>query len=238
MKPAWVTSLCTLVTGVATMGVTYGFTQLAAVKAAYPAGDFTLQLSAFQRATSMDQLTALFGNPPDAGKLAAMTAGNSLDLYAYIPVYTIFLIWAALMLGQDANGKGRALQWFPIIAILVGCAGDILETASQLAISMDWNNAAAALPRVAVGCWTKFFGIAVHAIGCSALCFTGDRKRWILGVLGVLPLIGTTAEYLHLVPIGAALTPTFGIFWVALIVVAVADLLRATRKSQVVSAAA
>jgi hypothetical protein len=229
MKP-WVKPLCALVTGVATLAITYGFTQLPEVKAAYPAGNFTLALSTFQRATSMDQLTALFGNPPDAVKLAAMTAGNSLDLYAYIPVYTIFLIWTALMLSQDASGKGRALQWFAIIAILIGCAGDVLETSSQLAISTDWNHAAAALPRVASGCWIKFFGIAVHALGCTALCLTGERKRWILGVLGVLPLIATAAEYLHLTPIGAALTPAFALFWVAVLVVALADLFRVTRQ--------
>lgn len=237
MKP-WVKPLCALATGIATLAITFSFTQLPEVKAAYPAGDFTLALSTFQRVTSLDQLTALFGNPPDGVKLAAMTAGNSLDLYAYIPVYTIFLIWAALMLGQDAGAKGRVLQWFAIVAILIGCAGDVLETSSQLAISTDWSNAAVALPRVAPGCWIKFFGIAAHALGCAALCLAGERKRWILGVLGVAPIIATTAEYLHLTPIGAALTPAFAVFWIAVLVVAVADLLRVSRQPRAVGAGA
>ena len=177
MKP-WVGPLCALVTGVATLAILVGFSQLAEVKSAYPNGDFSVALSAFQRATSVQELTPLFGNPPDAGKLAAMTAGNTLDLYGFIPVYTIFLLWGAIMLGQ-----GRALMWFPIIAVLIGCAGDIYETSSQLAISTDWSQAAALQPHVAMGCWIKFFGLAFHALGCSALCFTGDRKRWILAYL-------------------------------------------------------
>jgi hypothetical protein len=229
MKPAWAAPLCALATGVATLVITVSFTQLAEVKAAYPHGDFSLALGAFQRATSMDQLAALFGAPPDAGKLAAMTAGNTLDLYGYIPVYTIFMLWAAIMLGQNEQGRGRALMWFPILAALVACAGDIVETTSQLAISTDWTHAASALPRVAPGCWTKFFGLAVHALGCSALCFTGARKRWILGVIGLAPIVATVAEFTHHAAMSSAMTPALGVFWIALLVVAAVELYRAAR---------
>jgi hypothetical protein len=175
----------------------------------------------------------LFGNPPDGGKLAAMTAGNSLDLYGFIPVYTIFLLWGAIMVG-----RGRALVWFPIVAVLVGCAGDIYETSSQLAISTDWSKAGALQPHVAMGCWIKFFGLAVHALGVSALCFTGERKRWILGVLGLTPIIGTTLDYFELVHIPALMTVTFALFWVALIVVAAIEVFHTTRKPAAISAAA
>ena len=232
MKP-WVSPLCALVTGIATLAILVGFSQLAEVKAAYPNGDFSAALSAFQRATSVDQLIALFGNPPDSGKLAAMTAGNSLDLYGFIPVYTIFLLWGAIMVG-----RGRALVWFPIVAVLIGCAGDIYETSSQLAISTDWSKAGALQPHVAMGCWIKFFGLAVHALGVSALCFTGERKRWILGVLGLTPIIGTTLDYFELVHIPALMTVTFALFWVALIVVAAIEVFHTTRKPAAISAAA
>ncbi|MFT3729092.1 MAG: hypothetical protein QM759_14820 [Terricaulis sp.] len=235
MKPSWIAPLCTLATGVATLGILVGFSQLAEVKAAYPAGDFTDALGAFQRATSMDQLTTLFGDPPDAGKLAAMTAGNTLDLHAFIPVYTIFLIWGALMLGQNADGKGRALQWFPLIAVLIGCAGDIVETSAQIAVSSDYAHAAAALPRVAPGCWTKFFGLAVHALGCSALCLTGVCKRWILGVLGLLPIVGTAGNYFHALQ-ASAMSATFAVFWVGLLVAAAVELFRVTRMAPATSA--
>lgn len=230
---AWVAPLCALVTGIATLAILVGFSQLPEVEAAYPNGDFATALSAFQRATSIDQLTALFGNPPDGGKLAAMTAGNTLDLYGFIPVYTIFLLWGAILLGQ-----GRALMWFPIVAVLIGCAGDIYETSSQLAISTDWSKAASTQPHVAIGCWIKFFGLAVHGLGCSALCFTIERKRWILGVLGLTPIVGTAVEFFHLAEIPTLMTATFSLFWVGLIVVAAIELFRTTRTVQAASAAA
>lgn len=230
---SWVAPLCTLVTGIATLAILVGFSQLPEVKAAYPAGDFSAALSAFQRAASVQELYPLFGNPPDPGKLAAMTAGNTLDLYGFIPVYTIFLLWGAIMLGQ-----GRAPMWFPIIAVLIGCAGDIYETSSQVAISTDWSKAAALQPHVAMGCWIKFFGLAVHALGCSALCFTGAHKRWVLGVLGVTPIIGTAGDYFHLLHIPTLMTMTFALFWIALIVAAAAELFATTRKPQAASAVA
>src|SRR5262249_28676731 len=102
----------------------------------------------------------------------------------------------------------------------------------------DWSHAAAVLPRVAPACWTKFFGLAVHALGCSALCFTGPNKRWILGVLGLTPIIATKAEFFHLVHIPTLMTLTFGVFWVALLVVAALELFRAMRKPQAASAPA
>jgi hypothetical protein len=207
-----------------------GFAQLPEVKAAYPHNDFSIALGAFQRATSMQELYGLFGNPPDTAKLAAMTAGNTLDLYGFIPVYTLFMLLSAVLLGG-----GRALMWFPIIAAAVACAGDLLETISQIAVSTDWSHAAATLPRVAPGCWTKFFGLAVHALGCSALCFTGARKRWILGVLGLTPIVAATADYLHLVHTSALMTLTFGVFWVALLVVAVIELFRSAQALSVSS---
>jgi hypothetical protein len=230
MKP-WVKPLCALATGIATLAITVGFTLLPEVKAAYPHGDFTEALSAFQRATSMDQLASLFGVPPDAGKLAAMTAGNRLDLYGFIPVYSIFLIWGAWMLGQ-----GRSLVWLPIIALLIGTAGDVVETSAQLAVTTDWANAATALPRVAFGCWIKFFGLAAHALGCGVLCLTGGKKRWILGVLAVLPIIGTTGAYFAALQ-ASVMSASFAVFWIALLVTAAIELARTRRAPQAPSAA-
>jgi hypothetical protein len=224
MTHKWGAPLVATATGIATFAILIAFGLLPEVKAAYPHGDFSAALGAFQRANTMDELYRLFGNPPDAGKLAAMTAGNTLDLYGFIPVYTIFLLSSALTLGE-----ARGLAWFALIAALVGCAGDLLETISQLGVSTDWAHASAILPRVSPGCWTKFFGLAVHALGCSALCFTGPHKRWILGALGLTPIVATSADFLHFASAATAMTLVFGLFWLGLLIVACGKLVAAMR---------
>jgi hypothetical protein len=224
MTQKWGAPLIATATGIATFAILVAFSLLPEVKAAYPHGDFSVALGAFQRAAAMDELYRLFGNPPDVGKLAAMTAGNTLDLYGFIPVYTIFLLSSALTLGE-----ARALTWFAVIAALVGCAGDLLETISQLGVSTDWAHAGAILPRVAPGCWIKFFGLAAHALGCSALCFTGPDKRWLLGGLGLTPIVATSADFVHLASASTAMTLVFGLFWVGLLIVAGRKLLGAVR---------
>jgi hypothetical protein len=75
-------------------------------------------------------------------------------------------------------------------------------------------------------------------LGCSALCFTGARKRWILGALALTPIVGTTVEFFHLAQIPTLMTATFSLFWVGLIVVAAVELFRTTRTVQAASAAA
>jgi hypothetical protein len=215
--------LATLVFGLGTLAVLIAFSLLPEVKAAYPGGDFGQQLSAFQRATTMADLSALFGDPADAAKLRAMTAGNTLDLYVFIPVYALFLISAAAML---AGGASKRIAWFAIAAVLIGAAADVVETSTQLHMSLDWSQAEALLPRVAPGCWIKYFGLAVHALGCTLICFAGDRKRPILGVGGVLPILGVAADWAGLIHLPTLMTAVFGVFWLALIGIAAAELVR------------
>lgn len=216
--------LATAILGVATLAILLAFSMLPDVRTAYPNGDFAAALNAFQHATSMTQLDALFGSPADPAKLRAMTAGNTLDLFGFIPAYGLFMIAGAAML---AGGLRKPLGWFALAAAAIGIAGDIVETASQLRVTQDWAHAAAALPLVAPGCWTKFFGIAFHALGCSAICFIGPRKRWILGALGVLPILGVGADALQLLPAPALMSAVFGAFWIALLVVGVLETVRA-----------
>lgn len=212
------------VLGVATLVILVVFSILPDVRAAYPNGDFTTALNAFQHATSMTQLDALFGNPADPAKLRAMTSGNALDLIGFIPAYGLFMIAGAAML---AGGFRRPIVWLALTPALIGIAGDIVETANQLRMTQDWAHATASLPLVAPGCWTKFFGIAFHALGCSAICVMGERKRWILGALGLLPILGVSADALHVLPPPALMSAVFGLFWIALLVVAILETVRA-----------
>ena len=216
--------LATAIFGVATLVILIAFSMLPDVRAAYPNGDFTTALNAFQHATSMAQLDALFGNPADPAKLRAMTSGNTLDLFGFIPTYGLFMVAGAATL---AGGVRRPIVWLALAPALIGIGGDVVETANQLRMTQDWSQASGPLPLVAPSCWTKFFGIAFHALGCSAICFLGERKRGILGALGLLPILGVSADALHVLPAPALMSAVFGVFWIALLVVAILETVRA-----------
>lgn len=221
MTRAW--PIATAIFGVVTLIVLVSFSMLPDVRAAYPNADFTTALNAFQHATSMTQLDALFGNPADPSKLRAMTSGNTLDLFAFIPAYGLFMIAGAAML---ARGIRTPIVWLALGPALVGIGGDVVETVNQLHMTQDWSHASLSLPLVAPGCWAKFFGIALHALGSSAICFMGERKRWILGALGILPILGVSADALHVLPTPALMSVVFGVFWIALLVVAILETVR------------
>jgi hypothetical protein len=217
-------SLATAILGIATLVILVAFSMLPDVRAAYPSGDFATALNTFQHATSMARLDALFGSPADPAKLRAMTSGNTLDLFGFIPAYGLFMLAGAAML---AGGFRKPIVWLALAPALVGIAGDIVETWCQLQMTANWSHAADCLPLVAPGCWTKFFGNALHALGCSAICFLGERKRPILGALGVLPILGVSADALHVLPAPALMSAVFGVFWIALLVVGILETVRA-----------
>lgn len=216
---AW--ALTTAIAGVLTLVVLIGFGLLPDVRAAYASADFNVAFSAFQRATTMAELRDLFGDPADPAKLAAMTAGNRLDLYAFVPGYALFLVAAAAML---AGGLRKAAAWLAIVPALIGAGADVFETATQLRMTADWSRAPQLLPLVAPACWTKYFALAVHALGCSATSFM--RKRWIIGALGFVPLAGVFAYWAGALNIPSPMTVVFGTFWVALLALAVMETVR------------
>ena len=115
---------------------------------------------------------------------------------------------------------------FSIVATLIGACADVIETWTQLRMTADWASAEALLP-IAPLCWTKYFALALGALGAGAICFQGDRKRWIVGALGVVPLIVTFADWAHLIHMPTLMTAGFGAFWIALIVVGFMELARA-----------
>jgi hypothetical protein len=215
--------IATIVFGLAGLGVLLSFSQLPEVVSVYPSGAFGPALSAFQRAASMADLAAIFGSPPDPAKIAAMTAGNQLDLFAFIPAYTLFLIAAGIMLAGDPK---QPLAWLAIMTALIAAVGDVMETAGQLGITTDWTHAETYLRFVAPAAWIKFFALAAHALVCAAICYRSEPKRRIVGALGCIPVLGVLAAALDLAPIPSLMTSVFGAFWIALIVVATLKVVR------------
>lgn len=218
--------------GLATLGFFVGFTLLPEVGAVYAPGELGDAVSVFQRAETLTALEPVFGEPVNAGVVAAMNAVNTIDLYGFIPAYTIFLVAAAAMLGGGFKGP---LVWLSVAAALVGAFGDVGETMRQLELTAIWaaagnpaawpDDAARVMP-LATWHYLKYFGLAVNAIAVAALCLSRAPKRWIVGVLGVAPVFGTLAVYAGLTDNGKAIALPFAAFWVALLVVCAIEALR------------
>lgn len=214
--------LATLIFGLATLALAATFPMVPAVKAGFPNGDFIEALGQFQRAARMSDLVAVFGDPPSAAKIAAMQAGNTRDLYVFIPTYAVFLAAAAAML---AGGFRKRQIWFALTPLIAAVIGDVVETSTQLKLGADYANAVHYLP-IALWCWTKFFGLAVFALGCSVICAVSPRKRTVLAIIGLVPIIGTVAFWSGLLPHAASMSQATGLFWTALLVIAVMELVR------------
>lgn len=214
-------ALATLIFGAATLVILVGFGLLPPVRMAYPNGDFPLALAAFQRAETSADLDAVFGAPANGWILAAMHAANALDLFLFIPAYTLFLLSASALI---AGGARRPLFWLVAAPVLIGAAGDVMETATQLRMTANWARAADLLP-LAPWYWLKYAGLALAGLGCAALCILSEPRRFILATLGVSPLVATVAVSLDM---GAPplMSIAFGGFWLALFAVAALELWR------------
>ncbi len=126
-----------------------------------------------------------------------------------------------------AGGLRKRIGWLAIAAALVGAVADIMETYTQLAMTSDWSSAEDLLVYVAPSSWTKFFALALHGAGCGLVCFFGAKKRFLVGLLGVAPVIGVGGDYFGLIHVPQLMSMVFGAFWVALLVVAIRETVRA-----------
>jgi len=211
-------AILTAVAGVVSLGVVFAFQMLPEVKAAggCAAGDAVLK---FELARSADDLLAIFG-PPDgecrAKVVAAMDAVNTLDTRLFIPAYTAFVAFAALFLSA---GAWRAWTFAAIAAALLACAADYVETISLLAYTPDLTPTIDQLATSSTAAWTKFAALAVNALFLAALCFTGAPRRWILGALLCLPVIGVGMMAMDLKWISVQ-TLAFLASWVPLLIMA------------------
>lgn len=209
----------TALTGLGALAITIAFRMLAEVKAAgtCAAGDAVLK---FELATRMSDLDAIFGAPGcQARVIAAMDAVNHLDIAAYIPTYTAFGICAAIWLG----GRLRAPLVLAAIALaLVAFAADMIETTGLLQVTKDLTAAEPLLGRISSAAWIKFGALAVHALVLALICLGGAPRRLILGLLLVLPVIGTALAYFDQSRLGL-MTLGFVVAWTPMLLVALKE---------------
>ncbi len=222
MSGARVWPLLTIFGGLATLAVFVGFNLLPAVSVAYAPGALSEAVSAFQRAETMADINAVFGDPPSAAIIAAQDAVNTLDLYAFIPAYSLFLAAGAAML---AGGLRRPVAWLAIAPALIGAGADVAETLQQVRLTADWSNPAAQLP-IAPMHWLKYAGLGCNGLGVAALALLGARKRWALGFSALAPLPCVLLVWAGIVDDTRVFSATFALYWIALLVTAVVGALR------------
>lgn len=180
------TALATGVVGVVTLAITLGFGQLPAVRAA-GACVVPNAIIAFELATTPAELTRIFhppGDPCRAPALAAMDQANHLDVFAYIPSYTLFAVLAVLFLAGRPT-QPRALA--ALAAAAAAMVADYVETTTLLTITKDLGAGASLMARSSTAAWVKFGSLALHALLLGGICLLAAPRRLILGLLLFLP---------------------------------------------------
>jgi len=217
----------TVVAGVATLGLFVVFALLPEMRAAagcLPAGSVVQ----FEFAHDTADLLAIFGPADGACRplaIAAMDAVNRIDLIAFIPAYTAFCICAALYLSGGAWGRPLAVA--AVAAAVLAAFADMLETTTLLDLTRTLDVPGDLLAMSQLGAWSKFALLAAHALFCAGLCLVTTPRRPILGVALLMPAPGVAAAASDHVALASVMNGAFAIAWVALLVFAIRDAVRA-----------
>lgn len=211
---AW--AILTTLAGIAALATFAIFQNLSEVKAA---GTCTKSeaILLFELARTQADLDAVFGPIGSDCRpkvIAALDAVNTIDVWLFIPAYTAFVAFAAMFL---SGGVLRPLTWAAIAFAFVALAADYVETLNLLAYTPDLTPIPERLAESSTAAWIKFFSLALNALSLAALCFTAAHKRWILGALLCLPIIGVTLMFADLKWIQAQ-TLAFLLAWLPLLV--------------------
>lgn len=179
---------------------------------------------AFEMATSPASVEALL--PPEcrAAHIAAQRSGLFLDIVAFVPVYSLFLIFGAVSLARE--GGATALVRFTIGAVVIAAALDQYENALLLGILDRFPGAQADFDHLFFPPRAKFLllGLAVAATGLLHLARPGWRK-----LIGVAALVGGAASAVAVVIREDLVLKASAGAWLALIVAALALALRGRR---------
>lgn len=220
-------AIATVAFGVLTLGLFVVFALLpetAAAGACLPAGSVVQ----FELARDAADLLGIFGAPGSECRslaVAAMDAVNTVDVWAFIPAYTLFCIAAALFLTDGA--LLRPLTIAAVAAAVLAAASDYLETLTLLAITPSIDDAEALLPYSQLGAWSKFALLAAHALFCAGLCYVSPQRRTILGVVLILPTFGVLAAAYDHVALASVMNGAFALAWIGLLAVAIKHSARA-----------
>jgi hypothetical protein len=217
-NPPRLWAIVTAIAGIASLAIVFAFQSLPEVKAAAGcASDRAVLL--FELARTQTDLDAVFGPAGSDCRpkvIAAMDAVNTIDVWFFIPIYTLFVSAAALFL---SGGALRPLAWGAIALAVVAAGMDYVETLNLLAYTPDLAPAPQRLIQSSTAAWVKFFSLGVNGLLLAALCFTAAPRRPILGALLCLPIIGVTLMFVDR-SLMQAQSLAFFLSWTPLLVMA------------------
>ena len=220
-------AVTTVSLGLITFTVCAMFFQLPEVDRVYPsASDATAAMTKFQLADSAAVVAEVLGDPVDTNVVAAMTAANKLDLFAFIPVYGLFLLMAGpLVIGRFDDRLTLTI----LVATFVGVLGDIVETSTQLRMATDPSKVPQLLDQLAFGSTMKFFGLGKAALLCAYACLRERPRHYGLAFGGVMQMLATIAAFYDPARFGSGLSGAVGGFWVGLTIHAIQESLHGVR---------
>lgn len=217
-------AILTVLAGLVVIGVTLGFSMLPEVATGRAAGCYaaTPPIIAFEFARTLAEASALFGTGECRPlTLTAMDAANHLDIIAYIPAYTLFAIFGAIF---AARGGRPRLVLLAILAAIGAFVGDMVETTTLLAITKDMAEATDAMTvRASTAAWIKFGLLGAYAALMAGVCLTASPKRWIVGLVFVLPVLGTIAAAVDKIGLVSAMTLGTVVAWMVLLLFALKE---------------
>jgi len=209
----------TAIAGLAALATVMAFRMLPDVVAAGPCmtDGAVLHFEFARSPADLDTIFGAVGSECRDKRIAALDAINTVDVWVFIPAYTAFVSFAAMFL---AAGALRPLAWCAIALAAIALGADYVETLNLLAYTPDLAPAPERLVESSTAAWVKFFCLALNALALAGLCFTATpRKRWILGTLLCLPIVGVTLMAVN-VNWMQAQTLAFFVSWTPLLVMA------------------
>lgn len=169
---------------------------------------------AFELVRTPEDVDALFGSEPCRGQLTgAMDQINTIDIFAFIPAFTSFLILGALAM----QGSGR---WIALLAVLAALAAGLCDQAEDQILLKITASLPGTQSQIGWLFWIvrgKFALLGVAPILIGFLMQRLDRMEKTLGVImivgGVVAVAGTFGSY-------GLMMPGIGVGWVALLIAA------------------
>ena len=101
---------------------------------------------------------------------------------------------------------------------MLGGGADAVETSLQLRITADLANAQQHLP-IAPWHWIKYLTLALNGVAIAALSLVAARKRWVVGVVALIPLPLVLSAWAGLTT-PRLFSAAFAAYWVALLILA------------------
>lgn len=178
----------------------------------------------FEWVRTVDEVRALFGAEPCRSTLAgAMDGANRIDIFAYIPTFTLFQLFAAWALHR----WGRHVALTAAAAAIVAAVCDQAEDQILLAIT-------ASLPgeqgQIDMLFWLVRVKFALLAVAGACLGLLLTRRTGATRWLGIAMIVGAAVAL-----VGQAapqlLTPGIALAWTALLIAALISVVRGSSSS-------